>query len=1707
MNGTDAQRSLLQSFVEMYNIHSEGNHHGFGDACYHSTYGENHIAKEMWKYIKEKGYQYHQIPSSRCELLESDSRLTKQCIREGKHAIRFGLKQGDLSQYDNRCKLYDIIIKYRPKHIWMSPKCKAWNKWAQFNACRSVETAQRVMQAREDDLVHLQLCAAIFELQISRGNNFHFHLEQPVGSDMLYEEPLQSILDHSLIARCDMCVAGRLTHPESKLPLQKGTQIITTSQILHQAIQKWRCSQDHKHDQVAGSYRTSIGERELVSKYTELYTSTFARKILRALGASDAVDEHHQAKLTEEINVGEEIEAEMPSVKRRRLEDKQPRPAEYPEPDAPPNQDGGSSPEITIEHLIAEGQKIAPRVGKVVVEGGEFFHLAQKAFPQHQIRVIEVSKGVDRFRKCPVQVRKGEAPVRRSFGTMRNGQVFDGQQWENWETWSNRKITSKCEAMRMMITIFASHQSAPKREFDPEKEVGDNKRQKVKETDRDLKEFRDELFPEKEETGRSIEKTTTESKISISHQGHGERFLALTKEEQQWIRKIHKNLGHPNASKLMIALKGQQCDQRIVDAIPDFHCSVCHEMSQPKRARPSSLPADREFNDCIGCDIIVWTNKLGKQFTCLHFIDAATNFHQAVQVHQTDAQSLFEGFRQAWLHWAGPCKQMIIDNESGLCSEQFSTLAQGEDIQLRVIAAYAHWQLGKTERHGDILQHMLRKFEIDSPIVHDSDFASALDHCCSAKNALARHKGYTPEILVLGKSRHLPASNCSDQPDAAQYLAASDAPEGVAFRQQLAKRESARRAFVEMDNHDRLRRATLRKHCPHRGQHQSGVRVMFWKPGQGENPGKWIGPAQVIVQESNTIVWISFVSRVYRVPPEHVRLLSEREAQQFVSTEQPDKLPEITKSGIFQYEDLAGEGPITGDSQNHIGDPQDNVQHIPSHSDSSQNSQTGQPDAEPSGPPSLIEPLGELYSPSTPAESFVPDEPIVDPAAIPIPESEIEDELIAEDFWVIQDNCAMKVHRKPRQKPFLPHLDPDCPVDILSLKPDRVTLKREPKTQGIDKREDRWDNYQNEETTGEAWTGVTVFFLETMSGPQDNTQIEEIFTVSSDQYWECEILLNHQDIQQLRKPEIDATAFLVSSAKRQRAEVKLKDLTEDQKKEFAKAKEKEVDQWLSTGTVQAILRDRIPAANILRSRWILTWKDVDEIEAKEIGKTRKAKARLVILGYEDPNLTEIPRDSPTLQKESRSLILQYCASKKWWIRSFDIKTAFLRGSRRDDRILGVDPPEELRQKLRLKPNEICELLKSAYGLVNAPFLWYQELRETLIQIGFSISRLDPCLFTLQSQTGLVHGHIGVHVDDGLCCGDAIFDKALIDLERKFPFGTKREGKFTFTGICINQDSEGRIHLDQKDYINNITPIQVPRDRRKGEEQKVNEVERQELRALIGSLQYAASNTRPDISSRLSHLQSKINCAVIKDLLEGNRLLNDAKKYDDVRITYESIPIQDISFLAYSDASFATREKQQSQKGGIILAAHQDICLQKPAISSPIVWYSKKIDRVVASTLAAETYALSHAVDLVDWIRLSWAWLKNPTIPWQNPEKVWESENKSIAAIDCKSLFDVITKNSTPQCQEHRTLIEALVIKDHVKSGISLHWVHSAAQLADALTKAMDTYALRQYLQNHWCCLHDIDEILKERADRKLQRQWLSTTTNGSDHTKETTFFF
>ena len=147
-------------------------------------------------------------------------------------------------------------------------------------------------------------------------------------------------------------------------------------------------------------------------------------------------------------------------------------------------------------------------------------------------------------------------------------------------------------------------------------------------------------------------------------------------------------------------------------------------------------------------------------------------------------------------------------------------------------------------------------------------------------------------------------------------------------------------------------------------------------------------------------------------------------------------------------------------------------------------------------------------------------------------------------------------------------------------------------------------------------------------------------------------------------------------------------MTESDRKLFRKPKELELQSWLDHRVFDLVKKKFVDQERVMRARWVLTWKS-----------TGKAKARLCVLGFQDPDLTEVPRDSPTLSAASEALIV--VASHKYRLISGDIKTAFLSGDE-DIRNIFISPPDDVRQMLNLDHETVLRLRKAVYGLVNAP---------------------------------------------------------------------------------------------------------------------------------------------------------------------------------------------------------------------------------------------------------------------------------------------------------------------------------------------------------------------------------------------------------------------
>ncbi len=176
------------------------------------------------------------------------------------------------------------------------------------------------------------------------------------------------------------------------------------------------------------------------------------------------------------------------------------------------------------------------------------------------------------------------------------------------------------------------------------------------------------------------------------------------------------------------------------------------------------------------------------------------------------------------------------------------------------------------------------------------------------------------------------------------------------------------------------------------------------------------------------------------------------------------------------------------------------------------------------------------------------------------------------------------------------------------------------------------------------------------------------------------------------------------------------------------------------------------------------------------------------------------------------------------------------------------------------------------------------MRRRLLELEFQESPFCPCTFVLRHPiTRETEGVLGIHVDDGLGAGNQRFQAKIDELEKTLFFGSKKMGKFTFTGIDLQQNADHSITMSQSAYVRSIKSISVSQEQKNTPDEPVNDAEQQDLRALVGSLQCASVHTRPDISSRLSYLQSTINKAQVKDLLEGNKILHEAKREHDLKL--------------------------------------------------------------------------------------------------------------------------------------------------------------------------------------------------------------------------------
>ena len=154
-----------------------------------------------------------------------------------------------------------------------------------------------------------------------------------------------------------------------------------------------------------------------------------------------------------------------------------------------------------------------------------------------------------------------------------------------------------------------------------------------------------------------------------------------------------------------------------------------------------------------------------------------------------------------------------------------------------------------------------------------------------------------------------------------------------------------------------------------------------------------------------------------------------------------------------------------------------------------------------------------------------------------------------------------------------------------------------------------------------------------------------------------------------------------------------------------------------------------------------------KVKHDENGSVNRFKARLVAQGYSQVKGVDYDEVfSPVARNTSVRSLLALANAHDLEIHQMDVKTAFLNGSL--DCEIYMSQPEGFVDPDR--PNHVCKLKKSIYGLKQSARCWNTTLDEYLKSVGYHKSNADGCIYVKsvkEVNDRISFVILGVYVDD------------------------------------------------------------------------------------------------------------------------------------------------------------------------------------------------------------------------------------------------------------------------------------------------------------------------------------------------------------------------
>jgi hypothetical protein len=272
-----------------------------------------------------------------------------------------------------------------------------------------------------------------------------------------------------------------------------------------------------------------------------------------------------------------------------------------------------------------------------------------------------------------------------------------------------------------------------------------------------------------------------------------------------------------------------------------------------------------------------------------------------------------------------------------------------------------------------------------------------------------------------------------------------------------------------------------------------------------------------------------------------------------------------------------------------------------------------------------------------------------------------------------------------------------------------------------------------------------------------------------------------------------------------------------------------------------------------------------------------------------------------------------------------------------------------------------------YGLKQGGYLWNKVIDGFLQNLGYKTAAADRCCYIKVTKEGFIL--IGLYVDDLIVVPQdrKTWDKDVIELTKRFKLQDLGAARRVL-GMLVTRHNDGSFFLNQSEALREVleaygmgecatasTPMVI---RPKGPFELLCATEIKQYQAMVGSLMYISTCTRPDLSFSVSQASRYMQSPSKYDMTAVKRIMRYAKGTINFGLTFEPSANQKVTVEGvFSDSTWASEPQAKSVTGYLV-------CIN----NTPISWKSRVQPTTALSSGEAEFMALCDAAKEVMWMR-------------------------------------------------------------------------------------------------------------------------------------------